>query len=122
MNPDHQFARAQDLASRLTAQLNRPVMDETGLKAKYDFTLTFSPEGMNAPMGPMGPMGAMVPVAPPMPSGAAAGAAPASLPEADTPPDIFRAVRGQLGLTLEPKKGPVELIVIDHIEKTPAGN
>jgi uncharacterized protein (TIGR03435 family) len=111
-----------DLANRLTNQLSRPVSDATGLTAKYDFTLTFSPEGMNAPMGQMGAGGAMVSVAPPPPSGAAAGAAPASPPEADTPPDIFRAVKDQLGLTLEPKKGPVELIVIDHIEKTPTEN
>jgi uncharacterized protein (TIGR03435 family) len=44
------------------------------------------------------------------------------LPEADTPADLFRAVKEQLGLTLEAKKGPVELIVIDHIEKTPTEN
>ena len=111
-----------DLANRLTAQLSRPVGDATGLTAKYDFTLTFSPEGLNSPMGTMGAGGAMVPVAPPPPSGAAAGAAPAGLPETDTPSDIFRAVKEQLGLTLEPKKGPVELIVIDHIEKTPTEN
>ena len=115
-----------DLANRLTAQLNRPVGDATGLTAKYDFTLTFSPEGMNEPMGPRLPVGPgggmMVAVGPPPPSGAAAGAAPTSLPEGETPPDIFRAVKDQLGLTLEAKKGPVELIVIDHIEKTPTEN
>src|SRR5262249_19239320 len=54
-----------DLANRLASQLNRPVTDATGLTAKYDFTLTFSPEGMNGPMGPMGPMGAMAAVPPP---------------------------------------------------------
>jgi uncharacterized protein (TIGR03435 family) len=111
-----------DLANRLTTQLSRPVSDATGLTAKYDFTLTFSPEGMNAPTPQMGAGGVMVSVAPPSPSGAAAGAAPASPSEAETPPDIFRAVKDQLGLTLEPKKGPVELIVIDHIEKTPTEN
>jgi uncharacterized protein (TIGR03435 family) len=31
-------------------------------------------------------------------------------------------VQSQLGLRLEPKKGPVELIVIDHMEKTPTDN
>jgi uncharacterized protein (TIGR03435 family) len=113
-----------DLANRLTAQLSRPVSDATGLTAKYDFTLTFSTEGMNAPAGPMGQAagGMMVSVAPPPPSGIGGGAQTAGLPEADTPAGLFRAVKEQLGLMLEPKKGHVELIVIDHIEKTPTEN
>jgi uncharacterized protein (TIGR03435 family) len=114
----------QDLANRLTGQLNLPVNDNTGLTAKYDFTLTFSPEGMGGPMGPMGGLGVMVGAPPPPPGGAGAGAgAPAtSLPEAESLPDIFRAVKEQLGLALEKKKGPVELIVVDHMEKTPTEN
>jgi uncharacterized protein (TIGR03435 family) len=40
----------------------------------------------------------------------------------ELPPDIFTAIQSQLGLKLEPKKGPVDLIVIDHIEKTPITN
>ncbi len=111
-----------DLANRLTGLLSRPVGDATGLTSKYDFTLTFSAEGMSAPMGnPTGP-GMMVPATPPVPAGAAAGAPPASLPEVDDSPDLFRAVKEQLGLALQPRKGPVELIVIDHIEKTPIEN
>jgi uncharacterized protein (TIGR03435 family) len=66
--------------------------------------------------------GMMVSVAPPPPSGIGGGAQTAGLPEADTPAGLFRAVKEQLGLMLEPKKGPVELIVIDHIEKTPTEN
>jgi uncharacterized protein (TIGR03435 family) len=111
-----------DLASRLTALLSRPVGDATGLTAKYDFTLIFSPEGMSAPMGSPTCMGMMAPVAPPMPSGAACGGGPASLPEGDNLSDVFRAVKEQLGLALEPTKGPVERIVIDHVEKTPTEN
>jgi uncharacterized protein (TIGR03435 family) len=113
-----------DLANRLTAQLSRPVTDATGLTAKYDFTLTFSTKGMNPPAGPtgQGAGGMMVSVAPQPPSGATGGAPMPGLPEADTPADLFRAVKEQLGLTLEAKKGPVELIVIDHIEKTPTEN
>ncbi len=105
----------QDLATRLTDQLSRPVTDATGLKAKYDFTLTYAPEQMNGPMGP-GPI--LAGAAPP-----AGGAAPsASLNEPEPLLDLFGAVQAQLGLKLEPKKGPVELIVIDHIEKTPTEN
>lgn len=106
-----------DLAARLTGQLNRPVTDATGLNAKYDFTLTFAPtEGT---MGPMGPM----PPPPPGPASAAAvGAENVFRPDGEAPPDLFTAVQAQLGLKLEAKKGPVELIVIDHIEKTPTEN
>jgi uncharacterized protein (TIGR03435 family) len=44
------------------------------------------------------------------------------VPEADALPDIFEAVQAQLGLKLEPKRGPVEMIVVDRGEKTPTGN
>jgi uncharacterized protein (TIGR03435 family) len=103
----------QDLASRLTTQLNRTVADATALRAKFDFTLTFSPEGMNLPK----PVGLMP--APPPPEGSVPEA---SLPEGETPPDIFTALQTQLGLKLELKRGRVEVIVIDHVERVPTGN
>ena len=95
----------QDLAVRLSNLLNRSVTDATELKAKYDFTLTFSPEGIAGPMG----------VAPPPPPGGGDSDAAAL-------PDIFSALQVQLGLKLEAKKGPVELIVIDRVERTPTEN
>ncbi len=103
----------QELADRLTGLTSRPVTDATGLKGKYDFTLTFSPEGINGPMGPLPP---------PPPLAGVNGAPGASAPETESLPDIFAAVQSQLGLKLDPKKGPVEMIVIDHIEKTPTEN
>lgn len=106
----------QDLANRLTTQLSRPVTDATGLKAKYDFTLTFAPDGMN------GPMGMMMSPPPPPPGGGAGGNSNVFVPEGEAPQDIFSAVQSQLGLKLEAKKGPVEMIVIDHMEKTPTEN
>jgi uncharacterized protein (TIGR03435 family) len=114
----------QDLANRLTNQLSRPVKDETGLKAKYDFTLTYAPEGMTGPMGPPGPGGGvMVPAPPPSAPPAGSGGAPAgNQSDAEPLPDIYAAIQAQLGLKLEPKKGPVEQIVIDHAEKTPTEN
>uniref|UniRef100_Q01ZL5 Soil-associated protein, TIGR03435 family n=1 Tax=Solibacter usitatus (strain Ellin6076) TaxID=234267 RepID=Q01ZL5_SOLUE len=116
----------QDLASRLTSQLGRPVTDATGLKGKYDITLTYSSEGMNGLLGPVGPGPAMVAVPPPGGAppggGGAGGAAGVFVPEGEAPPDIFAAVQQQLGLKLESKKGPVEMIVVDHVEKTPTEN
>jgi uncharacterized protein (TIGR03435 family) len=108
----------QDLAERLTSQLNRPVTDATALKAKYDFTLTFAVEGVNMIL----PIGMMPAPPPPPPPPGGGGAPAANLPEGETPPDIFAAVQAQLGLKLESKKGPVEQIVIDHVEKTPTEN
>jgi len=37
-------------------------------------------------------------------------------------PSLFTAVQEQLGLKLEPHKGPVETLIIDHMEKTPTAN
>ena len=47
-------------------------------------------------------------------------------PKSDLPPaptaDLFTAVRESLGLRLEPRKAPVEVLVIDHIERVPTAN
>jgi uncharacterized protein (TIGR03435 family) len=116
----------QDLANRLTAMLDRPVMDETGLTGKYDFTLTYSPEGLNSGMG------MMMPVPPPgggpgsgstaVAGGGPGPGGPANTAEMETPPDLFTAIQAQLGLKLDAKKGPVEMLVIDHVEKAPTEN
>jgi uncharacterized protein (TIGR03435 family) len=95
----------KDLASRLSTVMNRPVLDNTELSAKYDFKLTYSPEGLNSGM----PF-------------ASVGGPSATAPEGDPQPDLFHALPEQLGLKLESKKGPVIIIVIDHLEKTPTAN
>lgn len=84
-----------DFAEHLTAlQLGRPVQNHTGIAGLYDFKLDFAP----------------------MTSGAEPSAAsPATAP--DPAPDIFTAIQEQLGLKLEPGKGPVAFLVIDHIER-----
>ncbi|MGO9262837.1 MAG: TIGR03435 family protein [Terracidiphilus sp.] len=43
-------------------------------------------------------------------------------PDAETLPNVFSALQSQLGLKLEPKKVPVDVMVIDHMEKTPTAN
>jgi uncharacterized protein (TIGR03435 family) len=80
----------------LSRNLDRNVIDKTGLKARYDVNLEFTREGPGR-----------------------IGAADAS-PLAEGP-TIFTALREQLGLKLVPAKGPVDFIVIEHAEK-PADN
>jgi uncharacterized protein (TIGR03435 family) len=120
MNGRFRMAANQQSMSGLTEmlgnQLGRPVVDMTGLTAKYDFTLDFAPEPGQRMMGPMG---AMPP--PPPPPSVEGGAPVASAPDSQGP-SLFTAVQEQLGLKLEPKKGPVDLLVIDHLEKVPTEN
>jgi uncharacterized protein (TIGR03435 family) len=103
----------QDLAERLSSVLTKPVTDATGLKAKFDFTLTYSPEGLNTG-------GGLAFVGAPPPGGG--GRSMENMPDVEAPQDLFSAIQAQLGLKLEPKKGPVELIVVDKAEKTPTEN
>ena len=80
--------------------LGRPVLDETGLKGKYDIELKWTPDNLNSPGMTPGPSPS-ADMAPPDASG----------------PSVFTAVQEQLGLKLEPTKGPVEAIVVMHIER-----
>lgn len=105
----------QDLAERLSSILTKPVTDATALKTKYDFTLTYSPEGLSS-----GPMFAGAMPAPP--PGAGGGGDFVKVPDGEAPQDLFSAIQAQLGLKLEAKKGLVELIVVDRAEKTPTEN
>jgi uncharacterized protein (TIGR03435 family) len=106
------------LVDMLARQVGRPVVDQTGLKGNYDFDLDYTPdEGQR--MMPAG-------MPPPPPGGGAPGAGEGHVPSASNPEangvSLFTALQSQLGLKLDAKKGPVELIVIDHIEKTPTEN
>ncbi len=87
------------LAESLTQILGRTVVDKTGLRDVYDVTLQWATSNSGQPLVVDGTGSA------PDPSG----------------PTIFIAIQGQLGLKLEPGRGPVEVIVIDHVEK-PSGN
>ena len=88
------------LVNSLAMQLRRTVIDKTGLTGKYDFTLKYAPEIGTGPDGGMGPH--------PMP--------PEVEPDASGP-SIFTALEEQLGLKLESAKGPVDSVVVDHVEK-----
>jgi uncharacterized protein (TIGR03435 family) len=112
----------QDLANRLTTQLNRPVTDNTGLTAKYDFTLTYAPDSADGRGGP-GAAGMMVAIGRgPGPGPAPGGNDNVFIPDGEAPQPLLGAIQSQLGLKLEPKKGEVDIIVVDKIEKTPTEN
>lgn len=82
------------------AVLPRPVVDETGLKGKYDFMLQWTPDETQF---------------------ASLGGVPPNLPEkADAPPDLFTAIQQRLGLKLEATKAMVDVLVIDKVEKPSA--
>ena len=106
-----------DFADGLANQLGSPVVDKTGITGTYDFVLNFAPEPGQGPAG-------FGPPPPPPPGGGIGGDGGLKAPDAqplDAPP-ILTAVQEQLGLKLEKKKGPVDILVIDHIEKTPTEN
>ncbi len=87
--------------SQFTAVLqnstDRPVVDQSGLTGRYDFTLNFTPDAaMAALLG-----------GPPAPAG----------DNPDAAPDLFAAFQQQLGLKLEPARAPVDVMVIDKVER-----
>jgi len=93
------------LTQLLLAFLGRPVLDKTGLAGKYDFTLTWGPDD-NRPPALIG--------------GSSNDGSPSVVSDSNGPP-LLTALQEQLGLKLESGKGPVEVIVIDHVER-PSGN
>jgi uncharacterized protein (TIGR03435 family) len=88
----------------LSEWVGSPVIDKTGLTGLYDFTLKSSPEGLRVP-GPLGRTMALQLAQVPKP--------PAD-PDA---PSLSVALQEQLGLKLESARGPVEVVVIDRLEK-----
>jgi uncharacterized protein (TIGR03435 family) len=79
--------------------LDKPVVNQTGLSEKYDFTVKFTPDASQ--MGGFG--------------GPPRGAAPPDV--TDAPPDLFAAFQRQLGLKLESSKAAVDVLVVDKVEK-----
>jgi uncharacterized protein (TIGR03435 family) len=80
-----------NLVENLGYLVRRQVVDKTGLPGNYDFTLHWDPETQSPDLdrSDAGPPG----------------------------PSIFTALQEQLGLKLEPQKGPVDTLIVDSIEK-----
>jgi uncharacterized protein (TIGR03435 family) len=77
------------------AVLDRPVVDQTDLKGRFDFTLKWTPDESQ-----FNGRGGSV-----------------KSDAADAPPDLFTAIQEQLGLQLKSAKVPVDVLVVDHVEK-----
>jgi uncharacterized protein (TIGR03435 family) len=85
-------ATMANLIDGLSQVAGRKVLDKTGLRGHYDFTLGYAPD-----RGGAGSQGA---------------AASDRLPES-----VFTALREELGLDLEPQRSQIEFIVVDHIDR-----
>jgi len=81
----------------LQNSMDKPVVDQSGLSERYDFTVTFTPDPAQAAL--------------------LGGAPPPGADNPDAAPDLFTAFQQQLGLKLESTRAPVEVMVIDKVQK-----
>ena len=75
-----------DLCMGMQGYMDKPVVDNTGLPGRFDFTLTWTPEET-------------------------------ATVDANAAPGVFTAFQEQLGLKLQPTKGPADVLVIEHAER-----
>jgi uncharacterized protein (TIGR03435 family) len=88
-------ATMEFLADQISGQVGRPVSDATGIHGRYEISLYWTPDSMRATS----------------PS-----------PSDDYGPTMIEALQDQLGLRLEPRKGLVDFLIVDHAERVPAEN
>jgi uncharacterized protein (TIGR03435 family) len=86
-------SRLPDLAANLSGILGRPVVDNTSLAGRFDVYLKFAPDN------------------------AIAIGAQRSQSDDLFSPSIFVALQEQLGLKLESSKGPIQVLIVDHVER-----
>jgi uncharacterized protein (TIGR03435 family) len=85
----------ENVASALNNVVDRTIVDKTGLTGPYEFELSWAPDSLQP-----------------------TAAGPTSAPRADIGgPSLFTALQEQLGLKLEPQRGPIEILVLDHVER-----
>jgi len=80
----------QHLALMMLPYVDRPVVDQTGINGQYDFNLSYTYDEARAPT------------------------------DGTAPPSLFTAIQEQMGLKLEPVKAPVEVLVVDAVERPSA--
>jgi uncharacterized protein (TIGR03435 family) len=82
-----------NLVGVLSQLTGRKVLDRTGLRGQYDFTLSYAPDRGGT------------------------GRESVSLAADSLPDSVFTSVREQLGLNLEAQKSQVELIIVDRLDR-----
>jgi uncharacterized protein (TIGR03435 family) len=91
-------ANMADFAGLMQAAvLDRPVLDQTGITGRWDFTLDWTPDDSQ-----FSGMGVKIP--PPTDG-------------ANQPPALYTAIQEQIGLKLDATKAPADVMIIDHVEK-----
>ena len=80
----------QDLTVMMLYNVDRPLVDQTGLKGRYDFDLRYTYDESQAPT------------------------------DGTAPPGLFTAVQEQLGLKFDSVKAPAEVLVVDKVERPSA--
>jgi uncharacterized protein (TIGR03435 family) len=80
------------LADTLSRQLKQPISDMTRLAGVFTFTLTYAPDSSE------------------------------ERPAGEAGPSVYSALQEQLGLRLEARKIPVDVVVVDHVERAPTEN
>ncbi len=88
------------LALSLSLDMQRPVIDKTGLTGAYDFTLEWTRDEPQA-----------------IPGMSSSEARPMGAQPELRGPSIFTAIEEQLGLKLESQKAPINMVVVDHAER-----
>jgi uncharacterized protein (TIGR03435 family) len=82
-----------DLAADIARSLGQMVVDKTAVEGVFDFELRFTTDDLSS-----------------------------NASDVDGIPSLFTALRDTLGLRLQPEKVPVDIIVVDHLERVPVDN
>jgi uncharacterized protein (TIGR03435 family) len=85
--------RITTLIGFLSTNVQRVVIDRTGLDGTFELDLEFTPDRASLPLSAD------------------------AVPQVSDQPSIFTALQDQLGLKLESERGPVDVVVIDHVER-----
>jgi uncharacterized protein (TIGR03435 family) len=101
MNLTGKGATLSQLTEFLSHEMHTPILDQTGLTGKFNYFLDIGPYITEEIRKSGGPGGG---------------------PPPDAPSIIAQAIQAQLGLKVDAKKAPVEMVIIDHLEKSPTEN